>query len=277
MEVSMSGLTPEDEALLERARMGGGEASPDDQARVKRRLFAQLGLAVGTSAVAASGGASAGVGATGATTSAWLGSAGKIVVAFAIGAGAGTGVVVSYHARAPQTASVSPLATPDPASPRVAASAEPARASENAAAEVGTEDIAPAVPSTFPHRERPARLRAVDVPISPGAPQPLPPPRPPKPRLDPSGPATVAAEADLLRQADAAVKAGDAARALALLGEHATKFPSGMLVEERESERVVVLCALGRTGEARAAAAQFLRLRPRSPLSQRVRESCGGS
>jgi RNA polymerase sigma-70 factor (ECF subfamily) len=84
------------------------------------------------------------------------------------------------------------------------------------------------------------------------------------------------AEADLLRGVDAALKAGNAARALAKLDQHRATFPSGMLVEEREAERVVVLCALGRTDEARAAASVFLRDRPRSPLAGRVRASCGG-
>jgi 2-oxoisovalerate dehydrogenase E1 component len=45
--------------------------------------------------------------------------------------------------------------------------------------------------------------------------------------------------------------------------------------EEREAERVIALCDLGRDAEARAAAQAFLRDRPRSPLSARVRESCG--
>jgi RNA polymerase sigma-70 factor (ECF subfamily) len=86
----------------------------------------------------------------------------------------------------------------------------------------------------------------------------------------------VAAEAELLRDADRALKAGDPARALNLLVEHTTRFPNGILIEERDAERIVVLCALGRSDEARIAAVEFLRVRSRSPLAQRVRESCGG-
>jgi hypothetical protein len=92
----------------------------------------------------------------------------------------------------------------------------------------------------------------------------------------PEGPASVEAEAELLREADVARKAGDAPRALALLDEHSARFPHGVLVQEREAERVVVLCALGRADEARAAASAFLREWPRSPLAGRVRASCGG-
>jgi hypothetical protein len=98
----------------------------------------------------------------------------------------------------------------------------------------------------------------------------------PSPAPEPAGPATVSAEAELLRRADAARKAGDASRALDLLDEHRARFPTGILVQEREAERVVVLCALGRTGDAHVAAAAFLRDWPRSPLAGRVRGSCGG-
>jgi RNA polymerase sigma-70 factor (ECF subfamily) len=100
---------------------------------------------------------------------------------------------------------------------------------------------------------------------------------PPVPTPEPAGPDTVAAEAELLRRADAARKAGDASLALNLLDEHRARFPTGILVQEREAERVVVLCALGRSGDARAAAAAFLRDWPHSPLAGRVRSSCGGS
>jgi hypothetical protein len=61
-----------------------------------------------------------------------------------------------------------------------------------------------------------------------------------------------------------------------MIDQHRARFPNGTMVEERESERIVVLCALGRTDEARAAASAFLRDRPRSPLAGRVRASCGG-
>jgi hypothetical protein len=280
MEVPMNDLTPEDQALLERARLGGDAATPEDHARVKRRLFAQVGVAVGTSAVATSGGASAGLTASASAGSTLVGSVGKIVVALAIGAGAGTGVTVAYHARPTQPPPVAPATQPSNA----IATIERDRSNEPPTAELGTEPLARA-PSREATRDRPASARSAalsaplpaDRPIASQAAENVSPaPAQPAPRQQPVGPATVAAEAELLRQADAALKAGDAARALALLGEHATRFPNGMLIEEREAERIVVLCALGRTEEARAAASQFLRVRPRSPLSQRIRESCWG-
>jgi hypothetical protein len=283
MEVPMSDLTPEDEALLERARLGVGEATPEDHGRVKRKLWAQVGIAAGTSAVATSGGASAGLAATGAAGSGLLASAGKIVVALAIGAGAGTGVVMTYDHRTAHGPPVSQApAAAEPSS--TLSSAQPDPTSERRTSEPQAEPIASAPPRAAIRDRLPPPV-AVSAPSlsddrpntpSPAESPPLVAPAQPAPRLEPSGPATVAAEAELLRRADAALKAADPSRALALLGEHATTFPNGILVEERDAERIVVLCALGRTEDARAAAAQFLRLRPRSPLSQRVRESCGG-
>jgi hypothetical protein len=91
-----------------------------------------------------------------------------------------------------------------------------------------------------------------------------------------SGPTTVTAEAELLREAEATLRAGDATRALALVNEHAASFPSGILVEERDAERIAVLCALGRVAQARESASAFLRDHARSPLAVRVRSSCAG-
>jgi outer membrane protein assembly factor BamD (BamD/ComL family) len=86
----------------------------------------------------------------------------------------------------------------------------------------------------------------------------------------------IAVETSLVRGADEALRAGDAARALALLEEHARRFPHGILAEERSAERVSALCKLGRIDDARVEANQFLAATPDSPLSTSVRASCGG-
>jgi hypothetical protein len=88
------------------------------------------------------------------------------------------------------------------------------------------------------------------------------------------GPGTVSVEAELLREADVALHAGDPAHALALLRDYAVRFPDGVLLQERDVERIDVLCALGRLAEARESAASFLRDHPSSPLAARVRGSC---
>jgi len=258
----MGGLTPEDVALLERARRGV-DLDSDDRARVKRKLFAQLGIGVaaGTSTVSGSAGASAGAaGASGgAATGAW-GTA--LVTKVAMVAGIAGGVVGMTLAMLH-----GPVPAPIPASPPVAA--------PPASSTVETPLPAPRQPLDVPDESIPT--------VSPSA-RPAVPPRPVRPAPVPSvgrqdlppGPSTVGAEAALLRRADSALKSGDPSRARALLDEHASTFPRGILSEEREAERVIVLCALGQVAQARAAAATFLRARPRSPLAARVRGSCGG-
>jgi len=84
-------------------------------------------------------------------------------------------------------------------------------------------------------------------------------------------------ETSLLLTSQGALREGDAARALALLDDHARRFPNGALAEERDASRVLALCALGRTVEAKTAGQTFLAAHPRSPAAARVRASCGGS
>jgi hypothetical protein len=82
-----------------------------------------------------------------------------------------------------------------------------------------------------------------------------------------SSPADAArAELHLLREARAAVARGDFAAALPPIAEHARRFKNGRLVEEREALRVKTLGGLGRTAEARRAAAAFRARFPRSVL-----------
>jgi len=78
------------------------------------------------------------------------------------------------------------------------------------------------------------------------------------------------AELYLLRQARAAVARGDFAAALQPIAEHTRRFKNGRLIEEREALRVKALVGLGRTGEARHAAAAFRARFPRSVLLQAV-------
>jgi hypothetical protein len=83
-------------------------------------------------------------------------------------------------------------------------------------------------------------------------------------RLSPSDAAR--AELRLLRQARAAVARQDFAAALVPLAEHARRFKTGRLTEEREALRVKALAGLGRNDEARRAAAAFEARFPHSVL-----------
>ncbi|MBX3272056.1 MAG: hypothetical protein KF729_17455, partial [Sandaracinaceae bacterium] len=85
---------------------------------------------------------------------------------------------------------------------------------------------------------------------------------------------SLSSETELLRDAHRALQAGAPARALTLLDEHAARFPSGALSEERAATRVLALCEAGREDSARSEAARFLAAHPRSMHAARVRASC---
>jgi hypothetical protein len=113
--------------------------------------------------------------------------------------------------------------------------------------------------------EPPSRLVAnpvADLPVAPG------PVRAPSvSKAD-----TTREELRLLRQARAAVAREDFAAALPPLAELGRRFKDGRLAEEREALRVKALAGLGRTEEARRAAAAFEARFPRSVLLPAVRQ-----
>jgi hypothetical protein len=84
-----------------------------------------------------------------------------------------------------------------------------------------------------------------------------------------------AAELGLLQRAQVAYAERDFAGALALVVEHARRFPNGRLAEEREALRVRSLARAGRNEEARRAASTFSARFPRSVLLPRLRQTAG--
>ncbi|HEX8791820.1 MAG TPA: tetratricopeptide repeat protein [Polyangiaceae bacterium] len=290
----MTDLTPDDEALLQRARDADAPTA-DDHARVKRKLALQLGVAIGVSTTAGSAtGAGVGTGvAAGTTAVVGSGLVVKVVAAVAVVAALGGGAAGVKHWRnapkaVPTTTVPAVMALAPTATPTATPTTTPTTTTTTTTTATATAILAPVnPPAPVTARARdvapsPIVHEWTDVPASPATAA-SPPPAPvvtadvPAPTTAlPAGPTTLDAEADLLRRADVARKGGDAAGALALLEQHRARYPNGILVEEREAERIVVLCALGRTDEARAAAGRFLRDHPRSPQAARVRASCGG-
>jgi hypothetical protein len=138
---------------------------------------------------------------------------------------------------------------------------------------------------------RPQPRPAVPIIVPPAAPAPaLPPPVVDEPKTElelPQAPAvkktrTVSRSADSLAQevailsrASSELHAGRPAAALAALADHQSKFPNGVMIEERRAARVQALCALGRSQEAKAELAQLARIAPNSPHAARVRKACG--
>jgi hypothetical protein len=253
----MTELSVEARALIERVGLADGP-SAERRARVKRRLVAALvttsaGIGGVTSAAAASAHAgAAGVALGTATASKGALTVGSIAVWLATGAGLGT--LVSAPA----------LVT------RLKAAEHPAVAAVTAARPVTAPQTAPALvasPSTaaaelaqppLAEPQRAPAVKAQDVALSPAA----------------SPAASLAEETRVLASARGALAAGRAGDALALLDEHARRFPSGALAEERSAVHVLSLCALGRVEEAKRVAAAFVSRAPRSPLLPRLRGSC---
>lgn len=88
---------------------------------------------------------------------------------------------------------------------------------------------------------------------------------------------SLADETALLVDANGALRSHDPTRALAMLDEHAARFPNGALSEERDATRIIALCEAGRTTQAKNEATRFLTARPKSPSVSRVRASCAGT
>ncbi len=159
------------------------------------------------------------------------------------------------------------LVTPCAVSPPLAAAADPI-AAEPAVGEpmVATPVVVPSSPPSKP-KARAARPAVDSHDKAPSADAPS----------TRAGEATVDEEVRLLRDAQNALKSDDSRRALEILGEHASRFPSGKLSDAREVTRLVVLCKTGEYAAARAGADEFLARHPGSPFSDRVRRICSAA
>jgi hypothetical protein len=80
-------------------------------------------------------------------------------------------------------------------------------------------------------------------------------------------------ELSLLRRADRAVRADNAALALALIGELEARYPASMLLEERHAIELLAYCGVGAT-DATARAQRFLHEYPSSAYAGRIRKMC---
>ncbi len=99
-------------------------------------------------------------------------------------------------------------------------------------------------------------------------------PPPPVPASPPEPTDPLLAETALLQQARAALASSDPARALALIREHHTRFPEGLLVEEREASEIRARCALGQRDRAQDDAERFGQAYPHSAYLAMIRQAC---
>jgi hypothetical protein len=87
----------------------------------------------------------------------------------------------------------------------------------------------------------------------------------------PTSEADIAAELELLRRARAA---SSPAAVIDILDEHARRFPSGSLADERDALWSISSCEAGQVAEARTRALDLARRRPHSPLLERLAKRC---
>jgi hypothetical protein len=232
-------LSPAARALLRAAR-SYDDPSVDDSRRVRASVLARVGVAVGVGA------------ALGVTSSAWsfagIGSflgttAGKIGTAVVLVAGLSAGTYVAIRPR--------PVNRLDAVSSPMTAQAPVERPMAPAS------KLAQVAPASTPAAEAPSKMR-------------------PSIRGVHRSRATsdLEAEVRLLEEADAELRRGDADAALARLGEHASRYPTGTLADEREGVRAIALCRAGRLAEGKAVADRFLAAARKSSLATRVRTAC---
>ncbi len=299
----MTELDEQARALLDLAR-DAHDPCDDDRVRVRAALAARLG-AVGGLGLAASLGSSAkaaavagaggglGAGATGSAVAGGMLAMKLIGAAVVVASAVGGGAAAVHHARHAPVATVTasarssagryeaPAMTPPGVSPAASArSEEPTllpdgcdRCVETAergqappAAHTATETSSPVAP---PER-REGTIAHLPEGVGRSAGKTAPPLTPALPAL--AALPTLADEARLFQDGVTALRAGQPARALALFDGHALIYPDGALAEERAAERVLALADLRRTTEAHAAAEEFLRAHPASPLAARLRE-----
>jgi hypothetical protein len=299
-------LKPEDRALFDAGREGLSPTD-DDRARVARALGLNLGggMGIASAATKAIAGSAATSPAAAGISSAIVAAKWIAVVAVVVGVGTGGGTL--YRAETARERLQPTAVRAGAESPR---EASPPRTAERTRTRVDGEDPTPAAaaraltapaslaPTTVSPKAAdgvPARrgasstslqvAQARESPPHPGEPSSAssreptaassPEPSPSERAAAETPSVRVADEAYLLREADAALRGGDTAGANHWLDDHARLFPLGVLAEERDVQRVLVLCAAGHADAARREASRFLSAYPRSLLAGRVRASCG--
>jgi len=246
----MNDLSPETNELLELAR-GAGGLTDTRRSQIKSGLLAQIAT-IGLISVTS---ATAGAGATAAATAgkaAWLSSSlAKAVSALALVSVTSAGAYAVVRSQARHEAEKHVAAPAQGAAPRAPAHSAPVVAAPDPTA---GELADPAPPSPAPAEKTANNSAHSAAPSVANA-------------------ETLADETRLLRDADQALRAGNAQRALSLLDEHASRYPRGVLAPERSAERMLARCKLGQV-EAKAAQA-YLASHANSAFAPRIRDACG--
>jgi hypothetical protein len=238
----MPPLSPDAARLVDLAR-SVDQPSPRDEERIRGALAQRM--VVGAAATAT------GLGATKLAAGIGLG---KLVVVVGLGSAAAAGLYATYHQVTEPTTTLTlnvPSARAGRAPPSVSTTSQP---EEN---------------RTTTALKEPPRTPLSDVRHGPRRPTAESAPTP--------TPDLLKAETAALREAQQALRTGDPGRALSLISQQNSRFSEGLLQQERAAARIMALCQLGRTAEARAEVVEFASRWPKSPLLARVRNACGQS
>lgn len=258
----MSELSPETRAWIDAAGRGDAPRA-EDRARIRQKLALELGAAAlaSTAVVTVTAHAAGGALPTGATLAVGKASAGiglfaKLAIAATIAGAVSTGALLSMSAPAQDgKVDVKPAL-----SVRKAALIE--RAAPEAMAEapvvepLALEETAQAAPIEASAAKKALAPKHSDAkPVARSNSQ-------------------IAEELALLREAHIALREGRLADAVARTDELATRFPNGVMREERMAVALLAACAKGSVEGAELAA--FLEKAPESPLKARVESACEG-
>lgn len=250
----MSSLSPESRAIID-AALPGEDLPGEARDRLKRKLMIATGVAAAGAATAT---------ATQAAAAAQATKAGAAATAAAIPMVSSVGVLTKIGATVLLVGGLGvgaqQLMTED----------EPAPAATTSVATVKTplqrpSEAAPKQPKPVDGNTEPAPVASTEE----RAPRAAQNKRPAKPTAS-----SIAAETELLQQAQSELASGDPQKALELLDQHGSKHATGALREERQAARVLALCRAGRADDARAEARRFAAEFPRSPHRARVMSAC---
>jgi hypothetical protein len=288
----MSELERDVDALLRAAELET-EATPDDRARMRRKLAKRLGAAVITASTAGSVSAHAAPMTT-FKIGAWLAKGAKVVtvlhgVPLALAIGATAALPIAHAVRESSHASITttiPAKTPtlaqprsSPIEPRLATDTPPPARSEPSVEPPPVESPSvEAPPAARPSRAtaekiaRPAPAIAAAIQVAPSSNEPPREVRPP----EPVDGAALLEEYTLIARMHRALGARDQAALSRAIDDHRQRFGSGVLVEEREAMNAMFECMRSATPvEAAAIASNFVARYPRSLHAARVEASCG--
>ena len=246
----MDELSPNTRALLDAAR-SFDDPTDEDRDRVRAGVMLRVGsvAAIGTAAITAAKSSSAAASAVPlianslTSTTIFSGMVAKIGVAVVLAGAVASGAYVALRPAhsAPVAAMTSHAPVAAPATPVVA---PPLAATDPAPVGVDPADLP--TDDAKPNPSHPGHARSADL----------------------------EGEMKLLRAADAALRRGDSAAALAALNKHAALYPTGVLSQEREGVRAIALCSGGSLSQGQSAAQRFLAHAAKSPLASRIRSAC---